>query len=213
MNRSMVMKSVGCILLAFVLSLALYQTGWSQYPTKPINLIVGWGAGGVTDTTIRAICTPASKNLGQPIVVINKPGSGTGISLSILKNEKPDGYGIGNFTTAGIATQHVLEVPYDATQDFEPIMRYGYYSFGVVVRADAPWKTLRSLSNIAKLTRGRLNTPPFRQAVHIGLWSILLWRKGLSGLIFLIKVDMRCRWPFLEDMQMFNLALLNGNLM
>ena len=93
------------LVLCFLLSLC--AGGWAQqYPTKPINMLIGWGAGGSTDVTLRALSDPAGKILGQPIVVQNKPGGGSAVALALLKNEKPDGYTLGNLSSAGIAGQH-----------------------------------------------------------------------------------------------------------
>lgn len=127
-----------------------------EYPAKPINLFLGWGAGGATDVTLRALCEAAGKTLGQPIVVTNKPGGGSAVALAYLKNETPDGYTIGNISAAGILSQYMRKVPYDVRTDFTPILRYGDYTFGVVVRPEAPWKTFKELVEFAKANPGRI---------------------------------------------------------
>jgi len=143
------------LVLCFLLSLC--AGGWAQqYPTKPINMLIGWGAGGSTDVTLRALSDPAGKILGQPIVVQNKPGGGSAVALALLKNEKPDGYTLGNLSSAGIAGQHLRKVPYDSTQDFTPIIRYGDYIHGIPVRADAPWKNIKELVAFARANPGKL---------------------------------------------------------
>ena len=93
------------------------------YPTKPINMIIGWGAGGATDITLRALCEAAGKTVGQPIVVMNKPGGGSAVALALLKNEKPDGYTVGNLSAAGILSQYMRKVPYDVMTDFTPSLK------------------------------------------------------------------------------------------
>ena len=139
------------------LSLSLSPSGWAlQYPTKPINMIVGWGAGGSTDVTLRALCDGAGKILGEPIIIQNKPGGGSAVGLSLLKNEKPDGYTLGNISSAGITGQHLRQVPYDSTKDFTPIIRYGDYIHGITVRADASWKNIKELVTYAKGNPGKL---------------------------------------------------------
>jgi tripartite-type tricarboxylate transporter receptor subunit TctC len=138
-------------------SFSLSSSGWAQpYPTKPINMIVGWGAGGSTDVTLRALCDGAGKILGQPIVIQNKPGGGSAVGLALLKNEKPDGYTLGNISSAGITGQHLRQVPYDSTKDFTPIIRYGDYIHGITVRAEAPWKNIKELVAYAKTNPGKL---------------------------------------------------------
>jgi len=143
------------VVLSFYLSLP--SGAWAQpYPSKPINLFIGWGAGGSTDVTLRALSDAAGKILGQPTVVQNKPGGGSAVALALLKNEKPDGYTLGNLSSAGIVGQHLRKVPYDSTQDFTPIIRYGDYIHGIPVRADAPWKNLKELVAFARANPGKL---------------------------------------------------------
>jgi tripartite-type tricarboxylate transporter receptor subunit TctC len=144
------------ILSLLVFSLLFISNGWAQYPTKPINLLIGWGAGGATDITLRTLSEAAGKILGQPIVLLNKPGGGSAVALALLKNEKPDGYTIGNISAAGILSQYMRKVPYDALTDFTPIIRYGDYTYGVVVRAESPWKTFQELVEYAKANPGKI---------------------------------------------------------
>jgi tripartite-type tricarboxylate transporter receptor subunit TctC len=144
-------------LLVFFLIFFLSPSGWAQqYPTKPINMLIGWGAGGSTDVTLRALSDAAGKILGQPIVVQNKPGGGSAVALALLKNEKPDGYTLGNLSSAGIVGQHLRKVPYDSTQDFTPIIRYGDYIHGITVKAESPWKNLKEMVAYAKANPGKV---------------------------------------------------------
>ncbi len=144
-------------MLVLMLVFSPSPSGWAQqYPTKPINMLIGWGAGGSTDVTLRALSDAAGKVLGQPIVVQNKPGGGSAVALALLKNEKPDGYTLGNLSSAGIVGQHLRKVPYDSTQDFTPIIRYGDYIHGITVKADAPWKNIKELVAYAKANPGKL---------------------------------------------------------
>jgi tripartite-type tricarboxylate transporter receptor subunit TctC len=145
------------VIFLFILFTFCLSSGWAQpYPVKPINMIVGWGAGGATDVTIRALSEAAGKTLGQPIVVTNKPGGGSAVGLAMLKNEKPDGYTIGNMSAGGILSQYMRKVPYDILTDFTPIMRFADYTFGLVVRTEAPWKTFKELVEYAKANPGKI---------------------------------------------------------
>ena len=130
--------------------------GWAQYPAKPITLMIGLGAGGGTDITIRALSDTASKILGQPIVVVNKPGGGGALALATLKNEKPDGYTIGNIASGGIINTFMRKLPYDVVKDFSPIMSFSDSFGGVVVRADSPFKTFKDLVDYAKKNPGKI---------------------------------------------------------
>ena len=158
MQRESMKVWMGVLLISLPLSISISQKGWAQaqYPNKPITMIMGWGAGGSTDVTMRALCDAAGKMLGQPIVIQNKPGGGSAVGLALLKNEKPDGYTLGNISSAGITGQHLRKVPYDSTKDFTPIIRYGDYIHGITVRADAPWKNIKELVGFAKGNPGKL---------------------------------------------------------
>lgn len=156
MNKNAESKWAVRISSLLVVSLLFISSAWAQYPTKPINLLIGWGAGGATDITLRTLSEAAGKILGQPIVLLNKPGGGSAVALALLKNEKPDGYTIGNISAAGILSQYMRKVPYDALTDFTPIIRYGDYTYGVVVRAESPWKTFQELVEYAKANPGKI---------------------------------------------------------
>ena len=121
-----------------------------KYPSRPIELYVGYPAGGSADLTARVLADSASKYLGQPIVIINKPGAGTVVELMALKNAKPDGYTIGTLATAGMINQYMRKVDYNTTTDFTPIIHYAGWIAGVAVRNDAPWKDFKEFLSYAK---------------------------------------------------------------
>ena len=98
----------------------------SQYPEKPIRMIVPWAAGGSTDVTARALARGAEAQLGQPIMIVNVPGASTTIGMAQLNRAAPDGYTIGtlsstsyNFALSG------QKLPYDPIQGFSYISYYG----------------------------------------------------------------------------------------
>ncbi len=137
-----------------IVILCLSASGWAiaaEYPTKPINLLIGYAAGGSTDLSVRALAAEATKILKQPIVCSNMVGASGTLVLGKVKGEKPDGYTIFNAPTANFCRiPHLQAVPYDPLKDFTFIMQYGMYQYGVVVRADAPWKTFDELLEYAK---------------------------------------------------------------
>lgn len=73
-----------------------------NYPDRPIQLVVGYGAGGGTDTCFRALAHSAAKTLGQNIVIENKPGAGSSLSVAYIARQKPDGYIIGALPTGAV---------------------------------------------------------------------------------------------------------------
>ena len=131
-------------------------TAQEKYPSKPINLIVGYPAGGTTDLGARALALAAGKILGQPVVILNKPGGASSVAMASLKNEKSDGYTLGILSSGAVLSQHLRKVPYDSAKDFTPIMQYAVYLYGLVVRADSPWKTFQEFINYAKANPGKI---------------------------------------------------------
>ncbi len=127
-----------------------------KYPSKPINFVIGYPAGGSTDVCARPLAQAAGKILGQPIVVVNKPGGASAVAVAGLKNEKPDGYTIGILPSGAVLSQHMRKVPYDSAVDFTPIMQYAVYVYGLVVRTESPWKTFNEFIDYAKANPGKI---------------------------------------------------------
>jgi tripartite-type tricarboxylate transporter receptor subunit TctC len=130
--------------------------GQEKYPVKPINFLIGFPAGGTTDVCARPLVNAASKTLGQPIVVVNKPGGASAVAVATLKNEKPDGYTIGILGSGAVLSQHMRKVPYDTAKDFTPIMQYAVYLYGLVVQSDSPWKTFKEFIEYARNNPGKI---------------------------------------------------------
>ena len=127
-----------------------------KYPAKPITLTIGYGAGGGTDVSTRPLANAASKILGQPIIVVNKPGGATAVAMAALKNEKPDGYNIGTLGAGGFLAPFTRKVNYDVLKDFTPIMQFAIFQYGLVVRSDSPWKTFKEFIDYAKANPGKI---------------------------------------------------------
>lgn len=142
------------VLLSVFLLTILAQTplrAQTEYPSKPINCLIGYAPGGLSDLTARALAEAAGKVLKQPIIVVNKPGASASLAMSLLANAKPDGYTIGNLpSTATVIMPHVEKVSYDPLKDFTPIMNFFNYAAALVVRTDAPWKNMNEFVEYAR---------------------------------------------------------------
>lgn len=139
------------VFLAVVLCLALVvlagcgEKKAAKFPSEPITMIVNYGGGGGTDISARALAQAAEKYLGVPVTVINKTGGAGTAGIAELKNKKADGCTIGVVTYAPLAiVPHQMKVPY-TPENFDYIMAYGIYRYGLAVKADSPYKSVDDL--------------------------------------------------------------------
>lgn len=121
----------------------------ADYPTKPVQMLIPFGAGGSADSMGRMIAKAAEKHLGQNIVAVNRPGAGGGIMLTALKEAKPDGYTIGWGSTGILTATNIGNVPFKHDV-FDHVARIGYSAMPISVRADAPWNTFEEFVEYAK---------------------------------------------------------------
>lgn len=142
-----------CVFL-LVLGLGFNAIG-ADYPTKALQLLIPFGAGGSADSMGRMIAKAAEKTLGQPIVAVNRPGAGGGIMYTALKNARPDGYTLGWSSTGILTVTNIGNVPFKHDA-FIHVARIGYSALPIAVRADAPWKTFQEFVDYAKKNPSKL---------------------------------------------------------
>jgi tripartite-type tricarboxylate transporter receptor subunit TctC len=144
---------------ALLLVLALPLSAAAQeFPAKPLTLIVPWPAGGSTDLAMRALAEATQKYLGQSIIVENKPGGGGTLGPgNMAQTARPDGYTLAQAPLGLYRIPHMQKVSFDPMKDFTYILNLTGYTFGFVVRADAPWKTFRDFLDYAKANPGKVN--------------------------------------------------------
>ncbi|MCY7315302.1 MAG: tripartite tricarboxylate transporter substrate binding protein [Rubrivivax sp.] len=132
-------------------SLALPRLARAQsFPARPIRYICPWPAGGSTDAVIRAVAESAAKALGQTIVVDNRPGAGGMLGANELVNARPDGYTLSQLPHGVFRIPHMQKTTFDTTKDFTWIACLTGYTFGLVVPADGPIKSVADLVAYAK---------------------------------------------------------------
>jgi tripartite-type tricarboxylate transporter receptor subunit TctC len=134
-------------------ALALTSTAKAaEYPDKPVQLIVPYGAGGSTDVLARAISQVAPKYFSQPLVVVNKPGGGAIPGRLEVVKSKPDGYTLlfGYGSGEDMVVPHQRQLPFDPLKDLEPVARISIHSIVLAVPADSPYKTLADLVKAGK---------------------------------------------------------------
>ena len=146
-----------------------------QFPTRPVTLVVPWPAGGGTDIGMRALATATEKHLGQKIVIENKPGaSGTIGPANMAATAAPDGYTVAQIPITVFRLPAIQKTNYDPAKDFTYIIQVTGYTFGVVVRRDAPWKTFNELLDYAKANPNKINygAPGAGTSLHITMEQI-----------------------------------------
>jgi tripartite-type tricarboxylate transporter receptor subunit TctC len=117
---------------------------------------VPWPAGGATDLTLRILCEDAAPLLGQPIVIINKPGAAGTQVAPLLKAAEPDGHTIGQVPITVYRHALMNKVPWDPVADLSPIVQVSGTTFGVLVPANSAWKSFNDLLAWAKARPGEL---------------------------------------------------------
>ncbi len=141
--------------LGFLISLIMFgMGGWAgaqDFPTRPVEVIVGFAPGGGTDLTARTVANHATKYFGQPFIVVNKAGASGTIASQYVAAAKPDGYtlltaGGSETTTAG----HFRKLPFHPLNDFEPVICIVGQQIGLSVKTESPWKTIQEFITDAK---------------------------------------------------------------
>ena len=141
-------------------SLALPELASAQapgFPSRPIKLICPWPAAGSSDIVMRALADSASKALGQQVIVENKPGASGMLGPNELLKAAPDGYTLSQLTIGVARLPHMQKMQFDPLRDFTYIACLTGYTFGIVVKADSPIKTVKDLVDFAKANPGKFS--------------------------------------------------------
>ena len=126
------------------------------FPSKPIKLIIAFPAGGPTDITMRSLADNASKILGQPVVVENKPGAGGTLPAQALQSAPADGYTLAQIPLGVFRLPYTTKINWDPVKDISYVLNVTGYAFGLVVPADSPLKTWTHFVAWAKANPGKL---------------------------------------------------------
>lgn len=137
--------------------------GWTaavaqtEYPRQPIRMVVGFASGGISDVLARAIAAKISLNLGQQVIVDNKPGAGTTIAGDLVARAAPDGYTIWfqDITSHAINASLYNRLPYDSIKDFSMIGMVASTPLMLVVHPSSPAKNVKELMALLKSQPGK----------------------------------------------------------
>ncbi len=149
-------RSAQLILLAPLLLAAAAPA--QIWPSKPVKIVVPFGAGGVADLTVRAVGRHMSETLGQPVVIENKPGAGGVVATDTVAKAAPDGYTLLLMSNANAVSVGLFNtLPFDTVADLAPISTLGFFDIAVLVAADSPHQTLPDLLAYVRAHPGKLN--------------------------------------------------------
>ena len=125
---------------------------------RPIRIVVPFGAGGVADVTARVVAQQLSTQLGQPVVIDNKPSAGGIVAADTVAKSAPDGHTLFLMSNGSAVTVNLFNnLPFDMVKDFTPVSTLGYFDIGVITDAKSPFKILGELVSYAKANPGKLN--------------------------------------------------------
>lgn len=153
-----------------------------DYPNKPITLIIPWPAGGSSDVSMRAIAEAASKRLGQPFVMDNKPGAAGSLGpATMAAGAKPDGYTLSQMPISVVRIPIIQKTTFETMRDFTYISRLTGYTFGVTIKSDSQFKTWPDIIAYAKENPGKVTygSPGTGTSLHVGM-EMMAAREGVK---------------------------------
>ena len=155
MFRRSLLGVAALIATCFALPAAHAQSA-RNFPEKPIKLIIAFPAGGPTDITMRQLAENASKVLGQPVIIENKPGAGGTLPAQALQTAQPDGYTLAQMPLGVFRLPYTTKINWDPVKDISYVINVTGYAFGIVVPADSPLKNWQDFVAYAKANPGKL---------------------------------------------------------
>ena len=178
--RTVLRIAAACFALAFAGTASA-----QQYPTKPVKILIPFGAGGVTDNAGRLIAQKLSERLGQQFYIENQPGAGGNLGMSAVARSPGDGYTILLASSSIVVNPSLYaKVPYDIDKDFIPVTKAGGTPNSWVVHADFPAKTMNELIDTIRREPGKYSVASPGTGTTPSL-SIEMLRLGL-GLNFVV---------------------------
>jgi tripartite-type tricarboxylate transporter receptor subunit TctC len=156
--QAFVIVTSACVFLSQAAAQSRLAGSAPAYPLKPIRIIVGLQAGGVADVGARTLAQKLSENLGQPVIVENRPGAGTTVAVERVATSTPDGYTLLLMgSTATVQATFRRKLSYDLERDLAPISLLFTAPFMVVVRPALPVRNMNELIAMARAEPGKLN--------------------------------------------------------
>lgn len=145
----------------------------SEYPNRPVRLVVGFAPGGSNDIVARLLAEKLQKSFGQPVVVDNKPGAGGAVAAAFVKSQPADGYTLLVGASGAMVVGPAIGAPatYDTLADFDPISLLVTFPLVFIVNAESPYKTLKDFVDWSKTNADNSNyasaSPTFTLAAEL----------------------------------------------
>ncbi len=172
---------LGVFVIMIVSSGVVLAAGTDQWPTKPIELWIGFAPGGAVDLAVRAYEPTFRKELGVPVVINYKPGGGGSVCAEYVARAKPDGYTLFESSYSIISTVLLTINTPISFNDFTFIMGHTGQNYAFVVRQDAPWKTFKDWVEYARKKPGAtFGTNGAYTLAHV-VMEWIIKREGLKG--------------------------------
>jgi tripartite-type tricarboxylate transporter receptor subunit TctC len=203
-TRRALLKAAFLSPLALPASAAFAQSNW---PQKPVRLVVPFAAGGPSDVLARAFAKQLGEGIGQPVVVDNRSGAGGAIGIDVVAKAPPDGYtlGFGHTGTTAINPHVMQRMPYDPLTDLVPITPIVSYANVLVINANVPAKTVAEFVQWAKANQAAATFASGGNGATNHLAGELL--KSLTGAP-LVHVPYKGSGPAMTDVIAGNVACM-----
>ncbi|GGC32639.1 hypothetical protein GCM10011504_08570 [Siccirubricoccus deserti] len=157
--------------------------GQGRFPNRPIRFLIPWPPGGSLDALHRTMFEIMNKDLGQPVVIENRPGArGTQAAIFLINQARPDGYTLAHHHLSILRHPFLTKQPtWDPVNDFTYIMQLSGFTFGTAVRSDSPYKTFKDLIEAARRQPGRItySTSGIATTNHIAMEDLCA-REGVQ---------------------------------
>ena len=201
------------------LSTLIVLAGWmptlagaqSEYPSRPVTLVVPFPAGGSTDLVARLIGSAMTKHLGQQLVIENRGGAGGNIGSAAVARAEPDGYTILMATVATHALNPALykKMPFDPVEDFAPVSLLALIPNVLVVNNDFPAKSVQELIDLLKADPGKYSYASSGNGTPLHLSGELF--KSMAG-VDMVHVPYKGAGPALVDVMGGHVPIMFDNL-
>jgi tripartite-type tricarboxylate transporter receptor subunit TctC len=208
MTTNRIRKATFGILVAITLPLAPCASAQSasDYPSKPIRIIVPYAAGGGADILARLVAQQLTERLKQPVIVENQGGGSNTIGMRTVANSPKDGYTLGLATPVFVMTASLMKNhPYDTLKDFAPVAMIGFTPLVLVVHPSVPAKDLKEFIALARSKPGSLNYAALGAATTQGLAGTMF--NAMTG-IDAVQVNYKGSAPGTTDLLAGNVQFM-----